>query len=66
MRTTQESYELFSTSAGSNTPTKQQLYGHLPPTSKTMHVTAREKWTDSKVTFYYGSLLMDVPVLADQ
>ena len=36
--TTQECCEQYWTSPGGNTPTKQQLYGHLPPITKTIKV----------------------------
>ena len=36
--TTQECCEQYWTSPGGNTPTKHQLYGHLPPITKTIQV----------------------------
>ena len=52
--------------------TKQQLYGHLPPISKTIQFrqdlrdTTREARKNSFVTFSYEPLPMVVPVLANQ
>ena len=54
-------------------PTKQQVYGHLPPISKTIQI----RWTrhaghcwrskDELISgSLFGPLRMDVPVLADQ
>ena len=37
-RITQECYELYWTSPGGNNTTKQQLYGHLPPITKTIPI----------------------------
>ena len=51
---------------------KQQLYGHLPSIFKTIQdeqITreiAGEARTNSSVTFFWGPLNMDVPVLVDQ
>ena len=36
MTNTQEGYEQYWTSPGGNTPTEHQLYGHLPPITKTI------------------------------
>ena len=38
MATTQECCEQHWTGPGGNTPTKQQLYGHLPPITKTIQI----------------------------
>ena len=53
-------------------PEKQQLYGHLPPISKTIKLdeqdigdTAGEIRTNSKAMYSYGPLHMDVHVLND-
>ena len=54
-------------------PTKQQLYDHLPPISKTIQnktdkacVKLLEKqWGSHKRRSPFGTLHMDVPVLAD-
>ena len=48
---------------------KQLLYGHLPPVSKTIQIRRTrsvEHCWKIHVTFSYGPLHMDVPVLADQ
>ena len=51
--------------------TKQQLYWHLPPISKTIqarwtrHVEHYWRSKNKIVTFFYGPLHMDVSVLAD-
>ena len=42
--------------------TKHQQYSHLPPISKTIQIRRHA----AQVTFFYGPLHMDVPVLADQ
>ena len=51
-------------------PTKQQLYGHLPPISKTipqnLQEIAGELRTNSLVTLLYDSLHMNSLMLADQ
>ena len=48
--------------------TKQQLYGNLPPNSKTIQIrrTRQEVKTNSYATFSYGPLHTDVEVLDDQ
>ena len=52
---------------------KQQLYGHLPPISKTIQVRRTRHgehcWrskTNTEMTFFYGPVHMNVPVLTDQ
>ena len=53
-------------------PTKQQIYGHLPPISYTkedkqqMWDSAGKVRTNSLVTFFYRPLHIDVPVFANQ
>ena len=53
-------------------PTKQQLYGHLPLSSKTAqirqmrHVGHCQRSKDKLMTFSYGPLHIDMQVLADQ
>ena len=48
-------------------PTKQQLYGHLPPISQTLHVgQAGEVKMNLFVTVSYELQNTDMPVLANQ
>ena len=48
---------LFWTNPGSKTPTKQQLYGHLPPISKTIQVRSTGHYLRSKEELISNTLL---------
>ena len=63
---TQECCEQYWTSPGDSTPTKQQLYDHQPPITKTIKIrrpdtrdTAGEVGTNSWVMYSCGPLHMD-------
>ena len=47
MGSKQECYMLFSTNPGSNTPQKQQLYGHLPLISRVIQVSTNKTCKDT-------------------